>query len=1372
MKNFIICLFFLSISSLSFADWTDISPNIDDDFTDVAFNFSVGVVSGKKGAYYSLSGGIDPSSWIPINQFNDSADSILYKHTQFYACESSSFYHRIFLCGKDTVNNTAVLFVFNTSTYVLQSFYIGSIGSKLNDLGKTINGSQIYGVGDNGLIITIQDNNNWYPTSPVQIAPTNFNYNLNSLSVSGFTIICVADDYRLIGSISTNNPTAITFIQYYSPGSRFKGGIQFNSYNYAFVGKSYYRQPNGLPYSEYHYYYADSLQGNVIQSVSGGIYVGTDNGVYKVYSNDILEFQPSSQGKAIFGFANDASNGSRVFAVGSNATIIYTNDSGGTPQPYATITTDGGCISTGINITSKKGTVNNCHWYIDNVNVNNSCNNFSYTFTSNGPHSVRLIFSNSSYTDTIERTITIVNPPQINMNVSLLDSFLCKLEPVTIQLDNSEENVYYTLYQYGANNTTLGTSSSGNSDTLSFTSQELNTSGNFYIRANSTLANCTKNFTDTIHIEVEHTKANFHINLVNAEINENVSFYQHCNQAQNFKWDFPSQAATSISFNSDETNLFNQLGQSGMVKLTAWSNHGCYDSIEKPGPYIYEISGPQDSCWAMVIKDPNEQSWQGYPQSNITYLASSSTGYFITGANDTVILSSKIANELVMQNKGCYMAKYTNEGVLKWIIKTDVPTGVSYQYHQTYFVKEASDESVYITGSKPQHAIVFIDNRGDSIYPYSGVGSFLIKLDKYGAFVWMRHSNYIITNIELDHNENEYITASKSVSGSYLANMTIYNENNVLLNTLDVSSRVCSDCNMYVVLGLDPNGNYLDHRFIEISNVNSVVLPLVRFDDQNNMYVCGSKETKGFIHEVNSSTVYNLPVSSGNYGGKLYLIKFNPSGGIEWVVNGKTNNTYNDVTEAFDLYTDHQGNTYLTGTNDGASANSLQVFENADGSTTTFDSGKYFFAKVNTNGICEWIQGNRNTYYGYGLQIVPDGNQLNVLAELITYNLSYETTDCILTSANGNEIHYVNGGSNYLIITYDQNGNILKAVASDTNNINEGSIVLSTTNGQLWKYRMVKAADNNYYISKNIGTFNTSNISGYSDFGFEYPDLDYDGIVHKIELDCGIPFYPTYTSTNDDLVCFGDNYTFPNGYQIQNIQNPIEYSYTIAGGPNTVDTIVNWTLSLFPSSSALYLDSVCLGSDYSFNDTLFTNIQTQMIYLYDTISSFGCHSKDTLIITPLFINDTVITQGNILTVTNYQNGLYQWINCDNNYQSLQGENTSYFEVSQNGNYAVIINWNQCIDTSECINVQFSELSEFSSSEYSFYPNPFTSIIRFVVPNQTMPLRVHLYNTNGQLLLSKDFTECQEYSIEPNIESGTYFLEIEGRETKTYKLIKL
>lgn len=68
------------------------------------------------------------------------------------------------------------------------------------------------------------------------------------------------------------------------------------------------------------------------------------------------------------------------------------------------------------------------------------------------------------------------------------------------------------------------------------------------------------------------------------------------------------------------------------------------------------------------------------------------------------------------------------------------------------------------------------------------------------------------------------------------------------------------------------------------------------------------------------------------------------------------------------------------------------------------------------------------------------------------------------------------------------------------------------------------------------------------------------------------------------------------------------------------------------------------------------------------------------------------------------NAVYQWIDCATN-QPISGETNISFAPSVNGDYAVIVTFDGCSDTSSCVIISTVSLSSLSMNTISISPVP-------------------------------------------------------------------
>ncbi len=102
-------------------------------------------------------------------------------------------------------------------------------------------------------------------------------------------------------------------------------------------------------------------------------------------------------------------------------------------------------------------------------------------------------------------------------------------------------------------------------------------------------------------------------------------------------------------------------------------------------------------------------------------------------------------------------------------------------------------------------------------------------------------------------------------------------------------------------------------------------------------------------------------------------------------------------------------------------------------------------------------------------------------------------------------------------------------------------------------------------------------------------------------------------------------------------------------------------------------------------------------------SASGNHSvSGTLLITTITANAML---NNSIFTASPANQIYQWLDCDANMAPISGETSQTFVPSENGNYAVMVTKNGCVDTSSCVAYNFVGMVENTVIDVSVFPNP-------------------------------------------------------------------
>jgi len=154
----------------------------------------------------------------------------------------------------------------------------------------------------------------------------------------------------------------------------------------------------------------------------------------------------------------------------------------------------------------------------------------------------------------------------------------------------------------------------------------------------------------------------------------------------------------------------------------------------------------------------------------------------------------------------------------------------------------------------------------------------------------------------------------------------------------------------------------------------------------------------------------------------------------------------------------------------------------------------------------------------------------------------------------------------------------------------------------------------------------------------------------------------------------------------------------------------------------------------------------------------GCDSIVTTNLTVNDLNAEIVSEGLQLSASNQpSNAQYQWVNCDENYVEIIGEINPDYTVIANGSYAVIVEQNECRDTSECVAVTTVGLSKPKYDKIDVYPNPADEYISILSNEKSQT--VNIYTSSGQLIYLGDLNQHQKEISVKNWANGIYILKI-------------
>jgi len=247
--------------------------------------------------------------------------------------------------------------------------------------------------------------------------------------------------------------------------------------------------------------------------------------------------------------------------------------------------------------------------------------------------------------------------------------------------------------------------------------------------------------------------------------------------------------------------------------------------------------------------------------------------------------------------------------------------------------------------------------------------------------------------------------------------------------------------------------------------------------------------------------------------------------------------------------------------------------------------------------------------------------------------------------------------------------------------------------------------------------------------------------------------------TGTEVVTACDSYTWIDGATYFSSTNGP--TYTIVGGAQSgCDSIAKLDLTILDGGFSTDVITSCTPYTWIDGNTYSTST-TSPSYTIPGGSVNGCDSTVYL--------DLTITGPSILT--NIFNGeiqaepgldSYQWVDCNDNYALLVGETDQNFVPTSNGSYAVIVENPNCIDTSNCVLVDYIGLNEFSMSEFELFPNPTENSFSIRTENQKNDkLLITIKDLQGKDVLSTYSKSNQLIDIK-EIVPGIYLVHISSK----------
>jgi hypothetical protein len=259
------------------------------------------------------------------------------------------------------------------------------------------------------------------------------------------------------------------------------------------------------------------------------------------------------------------------------------------------------------------------------------------------------------------------------------------------------------------------------------------------------------------------------------------------------------------------------------------------------------------------------------------------------------------------------------------------------------------------------------------------------------------------------------------------------------------------------------------------------------------------------------------------------------------------------------------------------------------------------------------------------------------------------------------------------------------------------------------------------------------------------------------------------TGTDTQTAC--NSFTWIDGNTYTSSNNAATYNI-VGGAANGCDSLVTLNLTILNSTTGTDTQTACNSFTWIDGNT-YTASNTTATYTLVGGAVNGCDSLVTLNLTINSVADISTSTSGVTLTANNSGATYQWLDCNNNNAVIAGEIGQSFTAIANGNYAVEITENGCIDTSACAAITTVGIIENSfGDELVVYPNPTNGDFSINLGSSYENAQVIITDISGKLIESKNSIETQVINISMQEPAGIYLVSVQSDDRKVIiRLIK-
>lgn len=781
--------------------------------------------------------------------------------------------------------------------------------------------------------------------------------------------------------------------------------------------------------------------------------------------------------------------------------------------------------------------------------------------------------------------------------------------------------------------------------------------------------------------------------------------------------------------------------------------------IEFKWAKTYGYAG-HDYATAMAV----DQAGDLYVTGNFSYLTDLDPGpdsFFLSGPSQT---------------GGLYIQKLAPDGSFKWAL--GIFRSISEQGGATPSAIQVDKAgNIYVAGNF-RGKVDFNPGKGKYVRQTDqalGVQyGFLLKLDSLGKFQWVQllgrsSSESRYHEMSIDDSGNLILTGMFSSTLDFDPGPGVF-------ELSDKEAGTSEDA--YFVQKLDNTGGFIWAKaFVGSPSVGGEGMALAVNKD-NEIYVAGLMGEKMYLNPGPDT----IRVFSDGYSG--FMTKLDENGEFQWagIMPGDDVATTNHS-----LSLDVWGNVYWSGSLGSISSPISLYFNKVRTEVNVANFSNTFFTKISSFGRHIWTRMNssKDIFNGStGLDISTDryGN----IYVLGGHNTKYTDYDPGPLVEYGPELPYSGlylqkldssgrlrwvkffGGSSAKMLLNNESiyvaGAFRDTVDMDpTNNeyiakVFDYPLFFQTDAFTLKLEQCVTVSTEKFSVCDSIQWINGITYKQSSQ-SHSFRFIDNQGCDSMIKLDLTIN-----SNSGEDIVTSCNPYKWIDGKTYQANNQTATYTLTNRAG---CDSIVSLDLTINSSASTFTVDTCgpyqwIDGKSYTANNQNAT---------YVLPNSLGCDSTITLNLAIRDVNVSTVTDDPKIEAK-AMGATYQWLDCKSGFASMLGDTFQTYTAFNNGEYAVAVSQNGCIDTSTCVKIIAAVIGAHPLfNQVQLFPNPNEGLLNLHL-GDLEDVDLAIYDIKGTVLLTKNYQLGGNHQFNVDLSPGVYVLELTTQGQKyRYELIR-